>query len=155
MAKMSIQMPSALELKFTELGRRSDEVIDKCLEAGAEVVLNAVRNNLRGVLSAEHKNGELINALGITPVKIDEAGVHNVKVGFAEPRKKQLKTKNGKSKKRSYYEQTNAMVANVLEYGGRDGKQPARPFVQPAKKQSEKPALDAITRKFDEEVAKI
>lgn len=155
MAKMTIQMPNDLELELSKLAKQSDDVIDKCLEAGAEVVLNAVRNNLREVLSPEHKNGELINALGITPAKIDRTGVHNVKVGFAEPRKKQPKTKNGKNKNRSYWEQTNAMIANVLEYGTKDGRQPARPFMQPAKKQSEKPALDAITRKFDEEVAKI
>ena len=140
--------------RITEIANNSGEIIDKCVEAGADVVHSYVRNNLKGVLSNEHKNGELMHSLGITPVKVDRNGIHNAKIGFNEPRKDQggsIITKSGK--KRTYYVRTNAMIANVLEYGS--SKQRARPFLAPAKRSSRKPALEAMERKFDEEVKNV
>jgi len=142
-------MPDSLQRKFEKLADRSGEIIDKCVEAGAEVAEKAVRNNLRSVLSSEHKNGELINALGVTPVKTDKNGVHNAKIGFNEPRIHQSAA-NGK---RSYSTQTNAMIATVLEYGRSN--QPARPFLTPAKRSSQKQALAVMEKTYDEEAAKV
>ncbi len=153
MAKISIKIPTDLEKKFEELQNNSGEIIDKCVEAGAEVVEGYVRNNLRAVLSNDHKNGELINSLGITPVKVSREGVHNAKIGFAEPRKDQGGshiTRGGK--KRTYYVRTNAMIANILEHGRSN--QAARPFLAPAKRSAKQPTLEAMRKKFDEEVKK-
>lgn len=139
--------------KFESIQNRSGAIITKCVEAGAEVAEGFIRNNLRCVLSAEHKNGELMNSLGITPVKVSRDGVYNAKIGFAEPRHDQGGSNITRSgKKRSYYVRTNAMIANILEHGRSN--QPARPFLAPAKKSSKKPALEAMERTFDQEVSK-
>jgi hypothetical protein len=100
-------------------------------------VLAKVKSGLQSVLSGD-STGELERALGVSPAKLDRNGNYNIKIGFAEPRA------DGKS---------NAMIANVLEYGKHG--QPPRPFIKPAKTQSQKAAIAAMTAKFDEEVEKI
>ncbi len=151
MASIEAKLPEDLIRKFERIANKSDDIVDQCLQAGADVAEKYVRNNLREVLSAEHKNGELINALGTTTPKTDRNGVRNIKVGFAEPRKDQggsHTTRTGK--KRSYYERTNAMIASVLEYGRSNQK--ARPFMQPAKRQAKRPIAQAMEETFDREV---
>ena len=85
----------------------------------------------------------------MSPVKKSSRGIYNIKIGFAEPRRKQYAAK----KKRSYYTITNAMIANVLEYG-KTGQSP-RPFVRPARVASKKPAIEAMKSKFDEEIKRL
>lgn len=155
MAKISIKIPTDLEKKFEKIKDNSGEIITKCVEAGAEVVEEEVRKKLSTVLSNDHKNGELINSLGTTSVKTDKNGVYNAKIGFSEPRRDQGGSHITKSgKKRTYYVRTNAMIANILEYGRKNGRQPARPFLAPAKRSARKPTLEAMEKKFDEEVKK-
>lgn len=154
MANIEIKLPDALIRRMERIADEAQEIIDKSLEAGAEVAEQYVRNNLRGVLSAEHKNGELINALGTTPAKTDKNGVRNIKIGFKEPRKDQSGSHTTRSgRKRTYYVRTNAMIARVLEYGRSNQK--ARPFLAPAKRAARGPVANAMERTFDEEVAKI
>ena len=74
MAKVKFEMPDALQQKFERLQKGSGELIDKCVQAGADVFENAIRNNLRTVLSGDHQNGELVNSLGVTPVLTDREG---------------------------------------------------------------------------------
>ena len=81
--------------------------------------------------------GELAGALGLSPVKVDGSGNHDIKVGFAEPRS------DGGS---------NAKIANILEYGKHG--QPAKPFLKPAKTASKSAAITAMQKKFEEEVDK-
>lgn len=159
MAKMKITMLGKdFALKLSKLGRNTDEITAKALRAGAEVALKEARSRLKSVIGNNVKvknrkdgepSGELLRSLGISPVDIDKNGVHNIKVGFDEPRRKQYKAK----RKRSYYEITNAMIANVLEHG-KSG-QPAKPFMGPAKRAAKKPAIEAMQRTIDEEVRKL
>lgn len=144
MAIATIKIPNDLLKKIEALGENSGPIIDKCVEAGAKVVEKHVRENLRGKLSAGHQNGELINALGVSPVKVNANGVHNAKVGFSENRS------DGKR---------NGMIAAIFENGrspNKSGKaaQPPRPFMAPAKTQSKKSAVEAMERVFDEEAEK-
>lgn len=151
MAKFEAKLPESLIRKFEKIADKTDTIVDRCLEAGADVAETYVRNNLREVLSPEHKNGELINALGTTTPKTDRNGVRNIKVGFAEPRKDQSGSHTTRAgKKRSYYERTNAMIASVLEYGRSNQK--ARPFLAPAKRQAKGPVAKAMEDTFDREV---
>lgn len=76
-------------------------------------------------------------------------GYPTVKVGFNEPRRKQSAAKG----KRSYYFASNAMIANVLEYG-KSG-QPPKPFLKPAKSASRKACTEAMIKKFEEEIKKL
>ena len=112
------------------------------LSAGAEVVEARVRSNLSGVIGRGTKEesrstGQLLASLGTSSVKLDRDGNHNVKVGFAEPRR------DGDS---------NAKIANILEYG-RHG-QPPKPFLKPAKSASKAAAIEAMKRALEEEVGK-
>ena len=150
MGKFSFSIPSTLQSKIDKIAKQSPEIIDKCVEEGAEVAKEAVERNLVAVLSPEHQNGELVRSIGVTPVKVNREGVHNARVGFREPRKNQTKAKG----KRSYYVQTNAMIANVLEYG-RSGKQKARPFLQKAMKECEQKVMETMEQTFDREVGQV
>ena len=123
--------------KLSRLEERTDEIIPKVLEAGGEVVLDRVRSNLSAVLSGE-SSGELEQALGVSPAKLDKNGNYNVKVGFDEPRR------DGSS---------NAMIANIIEYGKHG--QPPKPFLKPAKSASRTPAIEAMKQKLDEEMGDV
>ena len=154
MARVDIEMPEAFLLRLSRLAEKTDEIIPRVLQAGSEIVEAKVRSNLSAVIGKELKGesrttGELLSALGTSPADVDHDGIHNVKVGFAEPRRKQNDAKG----KRSYYARTNAMIANVLEYG-KSG-QPARPFLKPAKSATKKPCEEAMKAAFEKEVESI
>lgn len=154
LAKAEMKLPDEFLIKLSRLGDRADEICEKVLEAGAEVVEKNVRSNLRtvigsGVKAPSRSTGELLSALGVSPVLQGKDGTLNIKIGFSEPRRVQTAAKG----KRSYKESTNAMIANVLEYG-RHG-QPAKPFLKPAKTRSKKACLSAMEQAFEEEVKKI
>ena len=143
MAKVNAKLPEAFLLRLSRLGEKTDEIAERVLKAGGDVVLEKVRGNLRSVIGKGNKEesrstGELLGALGVSPADVDSKGMHNVKVGFSEPRS------GGKY---------NAMIANVLEYG-KSGKQP-RPFLQPAKAASKKPCEEAMKAAFEQEVGSI
>jgi HK97 gp10 family phage protein len=133
-------MPDDFLRKVSALEDKTDEIIPRVLEVGGEIVLDKVRNNLRGVIGKGTKTenrstGELVNALGLSPARMDRDGNFNVKVGFSEPRR------DGDS---------NAKIANIIEYGKHG--QPPKPFLKPAKTASRNPAIEAMKKKLDEEI---
>lgn len=141
MAKVEIKMPEDFLLRLSRLSEKTDEIIPKVLEAGGEVVLAKVKNNLssvvgKGTKEKSRSTGELERSLGLSPAKQKRDGSGwDVKVGFAEPRR------DGGS---------NAKLANIIEYG-KSG-QPAKPFLKPAKSTSRKQCIEAMKAKLDEEV---
>ena len=143
MAKVDIKMPDEFLERLSRLGKDFDAVAERVLEAGGEVVLSKTKSTLAAVVGSGTKydsrsTGELESALGLSPVKSDKNGNHNIKLGFAEPRR------DGGS---------NAKLANILEYGKHG--QPAKPFLKPAKSASKKECQAAMKQKFEEEVKKI
>lgn len=143
MANMKFTMPEDFIKKISSLGDKTDEVIAKVLEAGAEVVESEVRNNLETQIGNNTKQrskstGQLISALGTASVRQDKKGVMNVKIGFSENRS------DGKK---------NAMIATVLEYG--KSNQKARPFIKPALRKSKDACINAMIRKLDEEIERL
>ena len=135
-------MPDEFLEKLAHLAKDEDGMAERVLSAGAEVVEARVRSNLSGVIGRGTKEesrstGQLLASLGTSSVKLDRDGNHNVKVGFAEPRR------DGDS---------NAKIANILEYG-RHG-QPPKPFLKPAKSASKAAAFEAIKRALEEAVGK-
>lgn len=140
MAKVDFKMPDDFLRKVSALGEKTDEIIPRVLEAGGEVALEKVRNNLREAVGRDTKypsrsTGELEAALGLSPAKMDSNGNFNVKVGFSEPRL------DGDS---------NAKIASILEYGKHG--QPPKPFLKPAKTQARKPGIEAMKEKLEEEI---
>ena len=143
MAKADIKMPEEFLQRISRLGSDFDPVAEKVLEAGGEVVLAKVQSSLSSVVGSGTKyesrsTGELESALGLSSVRMDKNGNHNIKVGFAEPRS------DGGS---------NAKLANILEYGKHG--QPAKPFLKPAKSASRAACINAMQDKFEEEVRKL
>lgn len=143
MAKVDIKMPDDFLLKISKLGSDFDPVAEKVLKAGGEVVFKRTKSNLSAVIGKGTKHesrstGELEKALGVTSVRLDRNGNHNIKIGFSEPRS------DGES---------NAKLANILEYGKHG--QPAKPFLKPAKSASKSECISVMKSTFEEEVKKL
>lgn len=140
MAKMEFKMPDDFLQRVSALGDKTDKIIPRVLEAGGEIALEKVRDNLNAVIGRDTKEpsrstGELANALGLSPAGMDRNGNFNVKVGFSEPRS------DGGS---------NAKIANILEYGKHG--QPPKPFLKTAKIASNTPVIEAMKQKLKEEI---
>lgn len=142
MAKCTYSLPDDLLKRLSRVGNRMDEISQKALQAGGEVVLKKVKTNLSSVIGKNTKSeskstGELVDALGLSKVLVDKDGNANIKIGFNEPRK------DGSS---------NAMIANIIEYGKHN--QPARPFLQPAKRQSKDECIETMKQVLEDELKK-
>ena len=143
MAKAQIQMPDDFLLKLSRLGNKTDEIAEKALKAGGEIILEKTKSNLQNSIGKDTKiksrsTGELVSALGLSGVRIDREGNSNIKLGFDEPRK------NGDS---------NAKIANILEYG-KVG-QPPKPFLKPATKAVKSAVVQKMEATLTEEINKL
>ena len=143
MARVDVKLPDDFLEKLSRLGEHTDTVAEKVLEAGSKVVLDKVRSNLVSVVGSNTKypsrsTGQLVEALGVSPMKLDRNGNHNVKIGFSEPRS------GGGS---------NAQLANILEYG-KSG-QPPKPFLKPAKSACRGECVRVMKEILEQEVEKL
>ncbi len=137
MAKCTAKLPEELLKKLSMVGSNMDVIADSALKAGGEVVLKKTKSNLQSMVKGP-STGQLVNALGLSPVLLDRNGNYNIKVGFDEYRA------DGSS---------NAMVANIIEYGKHG--QPAKPFLKNAKISSKKECEETMARKIEEEIRKL
>ena len=138
MAKVSIQLPTAFMDQLTKIAEKTDAAIPKALEAGGKVVFEKMQANLRGAIGKDTKyksrsTGKLASALGVSPVKVNDEGNFDVKVGFSEGRSV-----------------NNAMLANILEYGKHG--QPPKPILKPTRASSRKPCIEAMQNVLNEEL---
>lgn len=143
MAKADINFPDAFLEQLSRLGNQFDSVAESVLEAGGEVVLEKAQRNLAAVVGTGTKydsrsTGELVDSLGLSPVKLNKSGNHDIKVGFSEPRS------DGGS---------NAKIANILEYG-KHGQAP-KPFMKPARTSSKAECIQAMKDTLEAEVKKL
>ncbi len=139
MARVTIKMPTDLMDQLARAAEKTDSAIPKALEAGGKVVFEKMQANLRsaigrGVKYKSRSTGKLLAALGVSPVKVNDGGNYDVKVGFAEGRGNV----------------SNAMLANLLEYG-KSG-QPPKPFLKQTKSSSQKPCVEAMESVLKEEL---
>ena len=140
MAKATVQLPEDIISKLSQLGENTDSVMKKTLEAGGEVALKKVKANISASIGTGTKyesrsTGELENALGMSPVKVNSQGNYDIKIGFNEPRS------DGES---------NAKIASIIEYG-KSG-QKAKPFMKPAKTACKTECELAMKQAFEREV---
>lgn len=158
MAKLKVDLPDDFTARLSTISDSADTVIEQALKAGGQAALGIFKSSLASAIGRGVKNsqstGELISSLGVSPVDTDKDGNPNVKVSFNEPRREQPKTrgKRGKysSKRgslRSYAKRTNAMIANVLEYGRHN--QPQRPFYRSAKSQANKQCVEVMKAEIE------
>ena len=139
MAKISIRMPTAFMDQLAKASEKTETAIPKALEAGGKVVFEKMQANLRSAIgrNTKHKSrstGKLLSALGVSPVKVNDGGNYDVKVGFEENRGNV----------------SNAMLANLLEYGKHG--QPPKPFLKQTKSSSQKPCVEAMESVLKEEL---
>lgn len=137
MAKCTAKLPEDLLKKLSRVGDNMDKIAESALTAGGDVVLKKTKSNLESMVKGP-STGQLVNALGLSPVLIDRNGNYNIKVGFDEYRS------DGSA---------NAMVANIIEYGKHG--QPAKPFLKNAKSSSKKECEETMARKIEEEIKKL
>ena len=140
MAKVDIKMPNEFLGKLLRITREEDAIAERALNAGADIVYRRAKSNLASVIGndtayASRSTGELLSSLGVSSVRIDRNGNHNIKIGFSEPRT------DGDS---------NAKIASVLEYGKHC--QPPKPFMKPAQSSSRTECIEAMKRVLEEEM---
>ena len=139
MAKLTIKMPTDLMDQLAKAAEKTDSAIPKALEVGGKVVFEKMQANLRssigrGTKYKSRSTGKLLAALGVSPVKVNDGGNYDVKVGFAEGRGIV----------------SNAMLANLLEYGKHG--QPPKPFLKQTKSSSRNPCIEAMQSVLKEEL---
>ena len=116
---------------------RKDLVLESLRKRGFDIgTLSAVIG--RGTKYDSRSTGELEQSLGLSPVKLNREGNHDIKIGFSEPRS------DGGS---------NAKLANILEYGKHG--QPAKPFLKPGKSASKAECIRVMEQTLKEEVEKL
>lgn len=94
MASCEIKMPEKFLLTVSKLGQETDTIVAGALKVGGEIMFKSIKSHLKTVIGKDLKRkkrstGELLNSLGISPDDIDDKGIHNLKVGFNEPRRNQ------------------------------------------------------------------
>lgn len=120
-------------------------VAEKVIRAGAAVLAPVMRRRLSGILSAS-ATGQLVAALGITPVKQDRNADYNAHIGF------------------DGYQQPGygkfpigvpfALIARSFESGAGDWR-PKTPFARPAIAEAREEMSAAMTAAAEEEYKKI
>lgn len=120
-------------------------VAEKVIRAGAAVLAPVMRRRLSGILSAS-ATGQLVAALGITPVKQDRNANYNAHIGF------------------DGYQQPGygkfpigvpfALIARSFESGAGDWR-PKTPFARPAIAEAREAMSAAMTAAAEEEYKKI
>ncbi len=136
MAKMTVKGTDELELQLSKLGTMSTKIAKDVVMAGAQPVADEIRKGLQANLQgSKYSKGDLLGSLGITPPGVDSQGNVNVKIGFDGYDSEGV---------------ANQLKARVMESG--TSKIKKRPFVRPAVNRSKKKALEAMQKKFDEEI---
>ena len=125
-----------MNYKLSKLGTMSTKIAKDVVMAGAQPVADEIRKGLQANLQgSKYSKGDLLGSLGITPPGVDSQGNVNVKIGFDGYDSEGV---------------ANQLKARVMESG--TSKIKKRPFVRPAVNRSKKKALEAMQKKFDEEI---
>ena len=136
MARTTITMPEATLRQIEKLSSQTDELADDVLKAGADIIEPVMRGNLQASIGrgedTTRSTGQLVSALGISPVKTDRNGNHNIKVGFAENRT------DGRP---------NALIAMVLEYGSSNRR--AHPFLNKTRNATKGTVVEAMKTRLE------
>ena len=159
MAKITFPGLSDYELMISKLSKDVDDIAGKAIYAGAGIVADAIKENIKalpivrgygtekdplpGGVTAPQKAG-LIDGMGISPMQND-AGYLNVKIGFDGY--------NATKTEKYPQGQPNQLVARGVE-SGTSWKQ-KKPFIRPAINASKSRAEAEMARILDQEIEKI
>lgn len=136
MARTTITMPEKTLKQIEHLSSQTDELADDVLKAGAQIVEPVMRANLQASIGrgedTSRSTGQLVGALGISSVKTDSSGNHNIKIGFAENRS------DGRA---------NALLAVILEYGS--STRSPRPFLNKTRNATKTGVVEAMKARLE------
>lgn len=159
MAKITFPGLNDYELMISRLSKDVDDIAGKAIYAGAGIVADAIKENIKalpivrgygtekdplpGGVTAPQKAG-LIDGMGISPMQ-DDGGYLNVKIGFDGY--------NATKTEKYPQGQPNQLVARGVE-SGTSWKQ-KKPFIRPAINASKSRAEAEMARILDQEIEKI
>lgn len=142
------------------------EIQEDILKAAAEPAAPILRSSLASVIPmgpyhGNRSTGELVGSVGISPVKPRRSEGYDIAVGFNEPRvggqsapKVMHVGRGGRVvASRGYYKLSNAMLANLEEYGTHKYNRPPHVFFKAAKLKAERPAREAAQAEFNNRIA--
>lgn len=155
MAKVQIVLPEGLEAQLTKLGSNTDRIVTASLEEGAKPIKKAVLEALDAVsprpLVVRHRRmynygvrstGDLRRHIGITSVRVNRKGDHDIKIGVGRDKVPGTDITYGR-------------LISLIEGGCKKRNQPPRPFMAKAKRASKEAANEAFIKRFNEEVDKL
>lgn len=141
-------------------GITSRKVLEKAVYAGAKVVADKIRSNLKALPTEKNRilkdgekfsgvpgfqKGDLLDSFGLTPILRDESGFINTKAGFSG---------YGTMSSNKYPEGLpNQLLAASIESGS--SVREKRPFIRPAVNAAKKQAVEAMEAVIDEETKKL
>lgn len=131
----TVKYPTEFLENISSLEDGFESTAEEALAAAGEVTRDKMVERMQAaLLPDERSTGELARSLGVSPMGIDRNGNYDVKVGFAEVRP------DG---------EVNAKLANIIEHGSRANNRPPRPFLKPTRNAARKPAIAAMTARFE------
>lgn len=140
-----------------KMDRNTDKIIEDALKEGIGIVTDEVRKQIKSLKTSRDEKRDdgmiypsratiqgLLDSLGFTPMKM-KGTKFDIKAGFDGY--------NNVITKKYPRGHANQMMANAINKG--TSFMPAQPFLDRAKKQSQKACLEAIEKKIDQEIKKI
>ena len=121
MAKADVKMPDEFLARISQIGAQTDSIVEKVLAGRRRGRFRKGSSNLKSVVGSGTKSqsrstGELERSLGLSPLLST---------------KTEIMTSRWVSLNLVPMVQSNAKIANILEYG--TSSQSAKPFLKPAK----------------------
>lgn len=136
---------SDYELRLNRSAEDFGKVAEAALRAGAAIIAAQMRQNLQGILSPE-ATGQLVDALGITPVKQGRDYNYSAHIGFDGYRQPPY----GKFPKGVPFQ----LIARSFESGAGTWR-PPKPFAKPAVRQTRERVAEVMKKAAEEELEKI
>lgn len=164
MAKITIKTPDEYCLKLSKLAAGQKEIAGKAIFAGAKILANKVRANIKAIPEDEYrqlKAGEkfrsitprekkgILACFGVTQMHMDEDENYNVRVGFSA----YIPSKILSPTKRYKYGIPAALIVRSVESGS--SIRIKHPFMRPAIAAAKETAKERMATVIDEETKKI
>lgn len=163
MGKITVNGLQEYSLMLSRLSEKTEEIAGKALYAGADIVADKVKENIRSLPGAPDVEGikawrankpapitvsakrGLLESMGIASQQAETGGSINVKIGFDGYNDVKTKTyPNG---------QPNALIARSIESGSSISS--AHPFMRPAANAVRKQAQKKMGEVVEEEIEKL
>lgn len=134
---MAFMASEEFALKLSKLESGTEEISKKAIFAGADVIANEIKSRLKGVISDKSAT-ELVDAFGVTPIKLGADGNYSAKVGF-----------DGYDEKGIAFQ----LIARAMESG--TSTRAPKPFVRPSVNAVRKQVVSKMDEVCNEEIQKL